>query len=300
MNQRIRYFLKAAETKSFSKAAEQLYISPQALTKQINILEGEIGAPLFDRSSRGITLTHLGELAFQKLKPVEDSYLNVMTELKERARDSKKRLNIGIFSALPSDNIVSPIVSWLLSAYPEYQIVLDMVGLDEGWQKIRSGKLDLLLTNVHEEDDLHEYNTAYFKINPVKVIVSMVHPWAVFDHITQEDMRRETFLKMSMEDSPYKIPREKSFYYNIPCREVREIGNFETLLVLLNQGAGFAVFPMEFAGMQTRHLIGFDYPGRSLNFYTSILTRKENPMQDLGRIVSDLTEEFNLKKIPGN
>ena len=41
--QRIKYFLKAAEYGSFSKAAAQMYVSPQALTKQIALLENEIG-----------------------------------------------------------------------------------------------------------------------------------------------------------------------------------------------------------------------------------------------------------------
>ena len=63
MNQKIRYFLRAAEEKSFSRAAQQIYVSPQALTKQITALEQEIGGELFTRSSRGIELTRLGVLA---------------------------------------------------------------------------------------------------------------------------------------------------------------------------------------------------------------------------------------------
>ena len=58
--QRIRYFLKAVETESFSKAAVQMFVSAQALTKQISLLEEELGDKLFERSPQGVKLTQYG------------------------------------------------------------------------------------------------------------------------------------------------------------------------------------------------------------------------------------------------
>ena len=51
----LRYFVAAAESKSFTKAAEQYYISQTAITQQIRALEDTLGVALFDRSSRPIS-----------------------------------------------------------------------------------------------------------------------------------------------------------------------------------------------------------------------------------------------------
>lgn len=61
-------FLVAADSKSFSAAAEKLYISHTALIQQMNALEADLGFALFDRSSRGISLTESGKLFCTELK----------------------------------------------------------------------------------------------------------------------------------------------------------------------------------------------------------------------------------------
>ena len=102
--QRIRYFLQAAESGSFSRAAKQMYISPQALAKQISLLEEELGGALFVRTSQGVSLTGLGEAARKKFLKIDQELHDATEELKLRAREQKERIHIGIFSALPPGN----------------------------------------------------------------------------------------------------------------------------------------------------------------------------------------------------
>ena len=56
----LKYFVAAAESRSFTKAAEQFYISQTAITQQIRLLEEALGCPLFDRSTRPVSLTPAG------------------------------------------------------------------------------------------------------------------------------------------------------------------------------------------------------------------------------------------------
>lgn len=58
---RFETFIKVAECGSFTKAAEDLYITPTAVMKQINALEKQLGAILFDRTNHGLRLTKAGE-----------------------------------------------------------------------------------------------------------------------------------------------------------------------------------------------------------------------------------------------
>lgn len=71
MNQnQLKYFVAAAETRSFSKAAEQFFISQTAITQQIKLLESELGAQLFDRSTRPVALTPAGRTFLVEAKAI--------------------------------------------------------------------------------------------------------------------------------------------------------------------------------------------------------------------------------------
>lgn len=63
--EQITYFLRVAEHGNITAAAKSLYISQPALSKQITLLEQEIGLPLFERQARGVVLTQAG-MQFQK------------------------------------------------------------------------------------------------------------------------------------------------------------------------------------------------------------------------------------------
>ena len=60
--------MRAADAGSFSKAAEEAYITPTAVIKQINLLEESLGVKLFDRTHRGLTLTKAGRSLYQDAK----------------------------------------------------------------------------------------------------------------------------------------------------------------------------------------------------------------------------------------
>lgn len=59
-NPQLETFLRVADAGSFSRAAEEAYITPTAVIKQINLLEESLGVKLFDRTHRGLTLTKAG------------------------------------------------------------------------------------------------------------------------------------------------------------------------------------------------------------------------------------------------
>lgn len=292
--QRIRYFLRSAECGSFAAAASQMFVSAQALTKQVGLLEEEIGGKLFERSPQGVHLTSLGEAAYRKFISIDRNMNSSLEELKKQAGTNKEKVNIGIFSALPQDTLVTPLISFLLTSFSEYQIGLNLIDLSEGRQMLMDGKIDLLLTNTHAEDDWDGCGRLSFGAAPAMVNVSLLHPWAVKDSITIEDMKQQTFLKLRMEHSVYNVPRENEFYEIMPCKEIRYVDNFETMYALLQQGDCFAVFPLVFYQLKHAKIKSLEFPGETLTFHTALIYKKEGNTKNLGRIVAELKDEFDL------
>ena len=76
-------FIQVANNGSFLKASEQLYISANAVTKQINLLENNLGIKLFHRSNQGLTLTDAGQLIYEEAKKM----IRHSNKVLQKARD---------------------------------------------------------------------------------------------------------------------------------------------------------------------------------------------------------------------
>src|SRR3954466_530186 len=93
----LRYFVAVAESKSFSRAARHLNISQPPLSAQIQSLEDEIGARLFDRSSTGASLTEVGRSFIGKAREVLAAAQQAK-DLVKHPRSAQSELRIGIIT----------------------------------------------------------------------------------------------------------------------------------------------------------------------------------------------------------
>ena len=94
-NPQLDTFLCVAEAGSFNKAAEQLYISPPAVIKQINLLEETLGVQLFVRTHRGLTLTKAGQSLLQDAKYIIQYCKDSVTRAKNAMQESESIIRIG-------------------------------------------------------------------------------------------------------------------------------------------------------------------------------------------------------------
>jgi DNA-binding transcriptional LysR family regulator len=89
-------FLGLCEEKSFSKAAEKLYISQQGLGKSIKQMEDELGVALFHRSPRGIELTEAGRVLQSSLRIYMNCYEHAIDSVKQFTTNTKRNVSLGL------------------------------------------------------------------------------------------------------------------------------------------------------------------------------------------------------------
>ena len=96
----LRIFLKVAETGSVSKAAGQMRIGQPAMSRQIRLLEEEIGAVLFTRESRGMKLTRAGEALRRTVARAIGDLEQAFTDVRSRAQTPRGKVRVGLVSTI--------------------------------------------------------------------------------------------------------------------------------------------------------------------------------------------------------
>lgn len=105
-NPQLETFISVADAGSFNKAAEQLYITPPAVIKQINLLETSLGLELFVRTHRGLKLTASGKSLYKDAKYVIQ-YCKESVERAKRAMEEEQNvIRIGTSPMTPAQVLV--------------------------------------------------------------------------------------------------------------------------------------------------------------------------------------------------
>lgn len=95
-------FVKTADAGSFLKASEALYISPNAIAKQINTMERELRFKLFSRSHAGLILTQAGESFYQDVKYLLQYYRETVVRAKNADQAEQNVIHVGTSAMTPS------------------------------------------------------------------------------------------------------------------------------------------------------------------------------------------------------
>jgi LysR family glycine cleavage system transcriptional activator len=135
----LRAFEAAARHMSFREAADELGVTPTAISHQIRILEGICGQPLFRRRPRPLELTRAGERLFPVMRSGFDTFANAIASASPRV--GHPRLRVTSPNAFASRWLVPRLPKWR-EAYPK--IPLEIIGTDAVLD-LRAGEADIAI-----------------------------------------------------------------------------------------------------------------------------------------------------------
>ena len=123
-NPQLETFIRVADAGSFSKAAEEAFITPTAVIKQINILESSLGVKLFDRTHRGLTLTKAGRSLYQDTKYIIRYCKDSVTRAKNAMQEDMNVIRVGSSPMTPAQ-LLMELWAGIQQRYPDmkFQIV---------------------------------------------------------------------------------------------------------------------------------------------------------------------------------
>ncbi|MBM4472710.1 LysR family transcriptional regulator [Prescottella equi] len=182
----LEYFVAVAEEANFTRAAARVHVSQSGISAQIRQLENDLGAPLFDRSTRVAALTVAGEAALAHARAALAAARAVRDAVDDVNQLVRGRLEVGMVTACT----VTPLFDALSSfhrAHPGIDVSLREDNSDRLVDDVRAGAVDLALVGVAgaEPAGLHSFTVVRERL---VAAVPGNHPLAQLSSVTLADV----------------------------------------------------------------------------------------------------------------
>ena len=301
MNARqLQYAVLLSQIRNFSQVAEKLKITQPALSKQIRILEEEVGVRLFDRNTTPVTLTPAGEHFIreaQELLYKEDQLLRSM----ERFRSGEAgRITIGI-SPFRSQYLMPGLLRRFRERYPRVQVaVREVSGSDQLRKDAAEGRFDFAVVNLPVDDSLLE-------VTPIEQdTLVLAVPNALSETLPQEeDGHLPTISLRQCASLPFVVlspGQEMRQLFDKLCVSAQihpdiavEVVGLSTAWAMANAGVGAALLPLQFIGRSHREekVRLFTLDDNTYSRQPAIVTRRGQYLSDPVRYAISLLTELS-------
>ena len=190
----LRYFVAVAQEGGFSRAAESVRVAQPSLSQQVQKLEAEVGQPLFDRLSRGVSLTEAGH----KLLPFARRILTDLGDarrcLDECQRETAGTVAVGIIPTI-APYVVRPLLGAVGAAHPEVTVRVQEDVTERLVRALEHGELDLAIVS-NCRNDAPGTHRELWQHEPLLMVVPEEHPAVKQGQDCVQTLREELFLAL--------------------------------------------------------------------------------------------------------
>jgi DNA-binding transcriptional LysR family regulator len=239
----LRYFVAVAEDLHFSRAAERLNIATPTLSAQIRALESMLGAQLFVRTTRGVTLTEAGR------RVLEEARLTLSQA--ERTRLVGRHAGRGEVGSIALGYIFGPSVGGVLStaladfrgSHPDVSFTLQKIETLPQLKALAEGTLDVGFMRTPGK---YPSELAGFMVDSQEVWLAIPdgHPLAACNMVTPEQLASEPFIAHPIEYELFLAANGSALApLGDSRRRVSRVSDIISALILVASGAGLTAVP---------------------------------------------------------
>lgn len=241
--QQIDYFLTVAEVLNFTDASRLLYISQPALSKQISVLEKELGFALFVRSRRHVALTPEGAALYHDWLDLSKRMEDSIHAAKAVNSPTSGSLSIGCSDTFNYNDILPVPVRKFTHTYPQIDVNIESHSFRTLRDGLMSDTFDIIFTPYFELDGLPEVHWLMLKDIPLSIIIPTSNPLSERETVVFRDLKEETFILISPNDSLGGIAHTQNLCRRSGFRmkNARYVPNVSSLELAVKNGLGVAV-----------------------------------------------------------
>ena len=243
--QQLRIIKAIAKEQSFKRAADLLFVSQPSLSKQVKILENQLGILLFDRKSRKVTLTESGRLFLQ----YSDRILSLCEETCRAMDDLKsgERGNLTVGASQTVGTYLMPRVLALFAQnYPQINLTVQVDSTRNITRNIVDRRIDIAVVGGDVPIQLKNHLTIEeFVEDELLLIIPKSHPFALKTNkiINKEDLYHLNYITLNPTSTIRKFIDNTLQANNIETRDfniVMQLSSIEAIKTAVSLGLGVA------------------------------------------------------------
>lgn len=281
-------FVALAELKHFTRAAERCHTSQSALSVMIQKLEAIVGARLFERDTRKVTLTPEGELFAEAARTLLGEIASAFDDMSEYVALRRGRVSIAALPSLAANGLPAVIAEYQ-SLHPGVKVSLHDALSDQCLSLLRQGKADIALTAPGASS--LEFDARTLCSDPFYLVCRPDHALAKKKTVRVSDLAGRKIIHLARSSSVRQ-------HVEVLLRDVQtvpsgfEVEHLATVAGLVKQGLGISVVP-ELTLFQFRQLDLAAVPLHADNLVRPILIvrRKDKSLSVASQAMLELIEK---------
>lgn len=241
----IEAFLALARTLSFSQAAAAVHLSQPALSANIRRLEESLGARLFDRDTRTVSLSVVGREFLDVASGIANQVVSGLDHMQDVVSGNHGQLTIAVAPSVAA-GVLPHILIKYKEAYPQIHLKIRDVLTTAGIEMVRAGSADVAL--LPEQPDADDLEQRILFQDPLVVLCATDHPLASRQNLEWRDIIPHDLIVRDQNSSVRQLLDVQFLKHGRILHPAFEVNHVGTALGLISAGLGIGVVP---ASLQT-------------------------------------------------
>jgi DNA-binding transcriptional LysR family regulator len=234
----LRVFLSVAENLSFTRAAERLFLTQSAVSHQVSRLEREIGADLFVRLGKSISLTPAGQALLPHARRIFAAMDEAMMVVHRAMRSDIGRLRIGA-SPAACQHIIPEALREFRESFPNYSLTIVPGDSPAVIQQLVDESIDLGLVIKPERQKKLQFHDLF--VDELGFVVSPLHAWAQTGKADRRELRDQRMVLYSRNSATFHLVDRYLTRMGAPLRDWIELGETGAIKELVKLGLGISI-----------------------------------------------------------
>jgi DNA-binding transcriptional LysR family regulator len=240
----LRYFVAVAERRSFSRAAEDLHVAQSAVSKQVKILEEELGVALLIRNRRQVEVTGPGEVLLKEAQAVLNRVNEAVEETRRAARGEIGKLRIGCFGSAVAE-FLPQLIYEFRKERPRVEVEVKDLSPAEQLDAVSRGEIDVGFTRRVAAQQARSLIQERVYSDEVYLVVAENHRFAAMKKVSLRALAEESFVFFERKGAPEFVDQLRAWCRRagLSPRVVVEAPIMRTILMYVAAGIGVAFVP---------------------------------------------------------
>lgn len=238
----LQAFVAVAENGSFSKAADQLFLTQSAMSKRIALLEDQLDSKLFDRIGRSVSMTEAGTALLPRAR-------DILLQLD----DAKRAINnltggdiTGELSLAASHHIslhrLPPLLKQFSEECPKVELDLQFAESEVAYEGVLKGDLELALITLSPEPDPSIHSEIIWD-DLLQYVVAQDHPLAAFDQIDLNQLTQFSAILPGSNTFTRTLVEQLFSQHELQLNVTMSTNYLDTIRMMVRIGLGWSLLP---------------------------------------------------------